>query len=301
MTILIEVKSETLTATEAAAMIAFLTVMHPTASVAAALEKATTNLQPPAAVAPVLSAGLVVPKPPVTAPTSPSAMADALMASEEQRVAATAAPLVNAPVAPNAGATTGVSNATALPPGEGGTWPRKNAHGVEVDSEGLPWDKRIHSDAKGTVKGGQWKLRRKVDHDLVASVKAELVQVMGAPPAGAIPMGAPAFPQVQVEGMVNVPPATTAPLPPATTLGAGAPHPSTTGPIVGTASPTSAGDFTAATFDDLMSRVVDLSIAGADPTATVAICQEFGLNQPREFAHRRDLIPAVMARLATLG
>ncbi len=54
--------------------------------------------------------------------------------------------------------------------------------GVDVDSEGLPWDARIHSSGKTKLKGkGTWKLIRGIDPELVESVKAELKKAMAVP------------------------------------------------------------------------------------------------------------------------
>lgn len=46
--------------------------------------------------------------------------------------------------------------------------------GSDVDSEGLPWDARIHSSSKGKIKSGRWKLKKGVDDSEIAKVKAEL-------------------------------------------------------------------------------------------------------------------------------
>jgi len=45
---------------------------------------------------------------------------------------------------------------------------------AELDSEGLPWDKRIHGMGKSKVKDGTWRLKRGVEQDLVNQVKNEL-------------------------------------------------------------------------------------------------------------------------------
>lgn len=56
--------------------------------------------------------------------------------------------------------------------------------GVDVDSEGLPWDSRIHSSNKKKLqKTGAWQLKRGVDPALATAVKAELAQAMAAPAA----------------------------------------------------------------------------------------------------------------------
>lgn len=51
--------------------------------------------------------------------------------------------------------------------------PPPPANTAEVDSEGMPWDERIHSKNKSTIGNGTWKLKRGVDKNLVAQVKAE--------------------------------------------------------------------------------------------------------------------------------
>ena len=51
-----------------------------------------------------------------------------------------------------------------------------------LDSEGLPWDKRIHSGGKTFLaKDDTWKLARGVNSLLVAQVKTELRQAQGVP------------------------------------------------------------------------------------------------------------------------
>lgn len=56
------------------------------------------------------------------------------------------------------------------------------ATSVDLDSEGLPWDVRIHSSSKEKiVKDKTWKLKRGVDKLLVDDVKAELRALMSIP------------------------------------------------------------------------------------------------------------------------
>ncbi len=43
-----------------------------------------------------------------------------------------------------------------------------------VDSKGIPWDARIHSESKATVADGSWRKRRGVDDAVFAEVMAEL-------------------------------------------------------------------------------------------------------------------------------
>ena len=84
--------------------------------------------------------------------------------------------------------------------------------GVKLDSEGRPWDKRIHSPGKKfVVKGereGQWIYKRLVDKlNLVPEVEAELDALMGAevPPATDVVPDVPA----ETDEVPDVPPATT--------------------------------------------------------------------------------------------
>lgn len=79
-------------------------------------------------------------------------------------------PFPAAPSAPAPVATTSTSTIT------------ETATNVPVDSEGLPWDGRIHSSSKEKlVKDSTWKLKRGVDKALVEQVKAELRGVMAIP------------------------------------------------------------------------------------------------------------------------
>jgi len=67
--------------------------------------------------------------------------------------------------------------------------------GVDLDKHGLPWDNRIHAGTKRKNADGSWTAKRGVDPALVATVEAELRQVMGAAPAAPL---APAVPAPQV-------------------------------------------------------------------------------------------------------
>lgn len=55
------------------------------------------------------------------------------------------------------------------------------APAVELDADGLPWDARIHSEARSKVVAGTWKYKRGVDPRVVEQVEAELRGVMGLP------------------------------------------------------------------------------------------------------------------------
>ena len=91
-------------------------------------------------------------------------------------------------------------------------------NGVEVDSAGLPWDRRIHSSAKSKIKDGTWKKLRGVDDALVAQVEAELRQSMNpvAPVAEPVQTAAPTPPAPEVAAApVAEPVQAAAPTPPA--------------------------------------------------------------------------------------
>lgn len=80
-------------------------------------------------------------------------------------------PIANIPpVPPNANAA-----GIAAPP---------QANRADLDSEGLPWDKRIHASTKTKIASGAWKLARGVEPTVVEAVKAELRGLMGVPVKG---------------------------------------------------------------------------------------------------------------------
>lgn len=59
------------------------------------------------------------------------------------------------------------------------------------DSEGLPWDRRIHSSSKAINADGRWRIARNVAPELIESVKAELRALVAAavtpPPVEVVP------------------------------------------------------------------------------------------------------------------
>ena len=105
-----------------------------------------------------------------------------------------------------------------------------------VDSNGLPWDERIHAKTKATNADGSWRYRRGVDDATKTAVEAEL-RARSAPPmpapvaqpapippmpanpeggvAPAIPTAPVAMPAVPMQPMAPPPPLAAAPIPPA--------------------------------------------------------------------------------------
>jgi len=99
------------------------------------------------------------------------------------------APLgVSVPLALSTPAIAGAS--TVAPPPPANTAPitttpgvASSVAGVDLDAKGFPWDNRIHAGTKRKNADGSWTAKRGVDPALVATVEAELRQVMGAAPA----------------------------------------------------------------------------------------------------------------------
>ena len=87
-------------------------------------------------------------------------------ASDEEAVAL----LKSTPVPPSPAADVPVPS----PPAADVPVPPPPAPAAEVDSSGLPWDKRIHATTKTKKVDGTWKALRGVDKALIASVTAEL-------------------------------------------------------------------------------------------------------------------------------
>ena len=79
--------------------------------------------------------------------------------------------------------------------------PTTHAGGVDLDKHGLPWDGRIHASTKRKNVDDSWTTKRGVDLALVASVEAELRQVMGATGVPLVPLP-PAVAPAPVAGEV---------------------------------------------------------------------------------------------------
>lgn len=93
---------------------------------------------------------------------------------------------------------------------------------LELDAEGIPWDSRIHTEARSKNKDGTWRAKRGInDEVLVKRIKAELLAAVA---------GAPAAPTADPTPTVLVPPIPTVPVTPiAAATGVPVP-PSTTAP-----------------------------------------------------------------------
>lgn len=167
---------------------------------------------------------------------------------------------------PNAAPATGPAPAAASSGPAPADTPAAPA-GVELDSDGLPWDSRIHSGSKGKLaKTKQWKKKRGVDPALVEQVEAELKAAMSASPANPVEPSAEAHTPTPA-------PAPAAPASPA-------PAPAPSGAIT--------------TFPALMQKITAQGVPQADVTAAV---NKQGLQALPLLAARPDLIPAVAATL----
>ena len=143
---------------------------------------------------------------------------------------------------------------------------------IELDTEGLPWDERIHSGAKtkyakdnpqtNTV-GGSWKRKRGVHPLTVDQVKAELLRLIYPAPVAPVAPTPPAAPA-----------ATTAPA---------------------AVSPVNSPYLTL--MQKCTERIAALEIAIED---IVAICNRHGLNKIKDLAERLDLIPTIEAEIEEL-
>lgn len=157
--------------------------------------------------------------------------------------------------------------------------------GVALDTEGLPWDARIHAATKTKVANGSWKKKKGTDPALVTTVTAELRAVMGIPaPAGAAgPLAATPYPfpapPVVPAAPVPVPPVAAVPV---------APQPP-------------AAPVAITTFAQLMGYISAQIAAGKwTHPETLTACQANGITALPLLASRPDLVPGVAGTIAAM-
>lgn len=185
-----------------------------------------------------------------------------------------------------------------------------NAGSVDVDSEGLPWDGRIHSSNKKKItKDNTWQLRRGIDAAVVEQVKAELRQVMAIPKHDASSVTAPAEASSPVSSGSPVQPVAV-PAPPAETQGL---HPETnafstatvnklveagnTVPTAAAGTPqtgASSKPYSEYKLPDLMRGITSKMI---QPDVVQSVVAQFGVPSVPALATRQDLIPLVAEAL----
>ncbi len=149
----------------------------------------------------------------------------------------------------------------------------------ERDSEGLPWDGRIHSSSKALLADGKWRQRRNTDPAVVAAVTAELRAALAAPsaPVPAAPP-APAAPPVP-------------PAPPSTVPAYSGVTPALDVTITPPAPPVEPA---AMTFPQFMHAITAARLA---PGIVLEACKAVGMPSIPALAQRTDLIPAVATAL----
>jgi hypothetical protein len=77
-----------------------------------------------------------------------------------------------------------------------GTNASTSAPTLDVDTEGLPWDARIHSDSKAKTEDGKWRMRRgAATRADLSAIKAELLARIGGAPAAQAAQASSAAPQ----------------------------------------------------------------------------------------------------------
>lgn len=267
------------------------------ADLAAQLRASAKPAPAPAAPAPA------VPAPPIAAavpqaPTTPSQLADALIAQQEAMVAG------GEPLPPDDGEDELPTPLIA-----------ETGAGPILDAAGIPHDNRIHAATKTKTKEGTWRYLRGVDKDLVRQVEAELKRIMAlhVPSVPARP-DVPAPPPSGQDGPTVTDPAaafggnatgnTAVPAPPATPAIGAVPPPPIGATVAGNGpsapSPASPSNDTSGTTPDFarfMVMVVGRQKAGLTTEMVTQIAQQLGLTSIRDLANRPDLIPAFEALL----
>ncbi len=148
----------------------------------------------------------------------------------------------------------------------------EQTQGVETDSDGLPWDHRIHASTKTKTKSGQWKKRRGVDDEEFDRIVTELKQTMDAGKPNADPLSSIAPPP---------PPQTQTPEPEQ----AQAPEPEQ-------AQAPEPEQATVADFPTLLRKVQSLRTNGKmNQSQFEDLFKSFGLPSFPSFAQRPELIP----------
>ena len=207
-----------------------------------------------------------------------------------------------ATVAPPPPATTAPITTTLGPASLGA-----GAASVELDKNGLPWDERIHAFTKTKLKSGEWKARKQVAPELVASVEAELRARMAAgnvasPVAPTVPTPPLASPVGASSPTITASPAVAPVTDPAAVFGGAPAVPAAPlAPVVGAANTIPAAPNVAAdpaTFEQLMPRITAAVTAGImPPTAVGAACAAHGVASVVTLQQSPQFVPRVWATL----
>lgn len=164
--------------------------------------------------------------------------------------------------------------------------------GVDLDSNDLPWDNRIHSAGKTKlVKDQTWKKKRNLDPALVLQVENELRQAMAAPAitTGTVTTAAEAF----AESETPIPPLADTQVPPANVIPP---------PAANTTTPPPAANTEPLPFPIIMAKVTNAMALGTLTQETItAVCNKLGIASITLLSARPDLIDAVNAELFPNG
>lgn len=239
------------------------------------------------------ASGLAVPPAPTSLPPMPAPIAATATAPDTSTATPTSVTAA-APVAPMAAPPAPVA-ASAEPPA--------------VDSRGLPWDARIHSEKKGLNADGTWRNRRGVQPLVRSQVEAALMAAAGnALPSPAAPVAATAppapVPHMEQRGPVQTPgpvpagnypstvPTAPAPVPIAAVPAAPVPPPNPA-PIAAVPSPSAVPVSPSATPVSPSSGPA----AFTDVMGLVAECNKRGMNAfellgPHGISGAKELLPA---------
>ena len=173
--------------------------------------------------------------------------------------------------------------------------------GVDLDAKGMPWDNRIHAESKAKIADGTWRKKRNLDPTLLATLEAELRQVMGAAPAAPLapvaPIPAPQAATVTMptagvaSSAVAVPAPPTAPVAPVAP-----PPPAPSAPPVGSVPQDARAMFVA-----LVGRA-SAAIQGQKVTQAEVnqCCADAGVPALPLLANRLDLVAQVAAQVDAL-
>jgi len=163
---------------------------------------------------------------------------------------------------------------------------------VPLDSQGLPWDSRIHASTKTFIADGSWKLRRGVDPSEVEKVKAQLKELMAVPQA------------LVTDLHIGV---STVPVPPAPIPGLAEIVPPISDPVGVPVPPAPKSHYLidqvpTVTLTDLIGRMSAAIAAGKLTQASIAeICTKHGVSEFHLLSNRPDLLPLIDADMKAMG
>lgn len=195
-----------------------------------------------------------------------------------------------------------VPGVVVVPPGPPALPPAPAAVGStpisELDSAGLPWDPRIHTETKSKNADNTWRAKRNTDKTFKAQVEAELRAAVGAPSA---PAGTAAQPAPVTAPLATLPPAAAVPPLPALVLPATTvPSPAASAaPLLTPPPPLPATNATPTDFGSLMAATAPMfeqDPLGATERMKAALAG-VGLSAIGQLAVRPDLIPNVYSAL----